>query len=152
MWEGRGCAYKRARWNNRNVLCLDYINVIILVVRLYYSFSRCYHWGKLNREYYVILGFPSGSLVKNTHARQKLQETQFISGFGGSPGGGHGNPLQYSCLENPMDKKSLAGYSPKGHRELEMIEASQHACMGSLCITFYNCKWIYNYLKMEAQW
>ena len=26
-----------------------------------------------------------------------------ISGLGGSPGGGHGNPLQYSCLENPMD-------------------------------------------------
>ena len=29
-----------------------------------------------------------------------------------SPGGGQGNSLQYSCLENPMDKSSLAGYSP----------------------------------------
>ena len=28
------------------------------------------------------------------------------------PGGGHGNPLQYSCLENPMDKRNLVGYSP----------------------------------------
>ena len=27
-----------------------------------------------------------------------------IPGLGRSPGGGHGNPLQYSCLENPMDK------------------------------------------------
>ena len=27
-----------------------------------------------------------------------------ISGSGRSPGGGHGNPLQYSCLENPMDR------------------------------------------------
>ena len=27
-----------------------------------------------------------------------------ISGLGKSPGGGHGNPLQYSCLENPMDR------------------------------------------------
>ena len=27
-----------------------------------------------------------------------------ISGLGRSPGGGHGNPLQYSCLENPMDR------------------------------------------------
>ena len=34
-----------------------------------------------------------------------------IPGLGRSPGKGHGNPLQYSCLENPM-KRSLAGYSP----------------------------------------
>ena len=63
-----------------------------------------------------------------------------ISGLGRSPGEGHGNPLQYSCLENPMDKKSLAGYSPKGRKESEMTEASQHACMGSFCIFFHNCK------------
>ena len=31
------------------------------------------------------------------------------SGLGGSPGGGHGNPLQYSCLENSHGQKSLAG-------------------------------------------
>ena len=30
-----------------------------------------------------------------------------------SPGGGHGNPLQYSCLENPHAQRSLAGYSPE---------------------------------------
>ena len=30
------------------------------------------------------------------------------------PGGGNGNPLQYSCLENPHGKRSLAGYSPRG--------------------------------------
>ena len=36
-----------------------------------------------------------------------------IPGSGRSPGGGHDNPLQYSCLENPMDReRSLAGYSP----------------------------------------
>ena len=35
-----------------------------------------------------------------------------IPGSGRCPGGGHGNPLQYSCLENPMDKSSLEGYSP----------------------------------------
>ena len=37
-----------------------------------------------------------------------------ITGSGGSPGGGNDNLLQYSCLENPMDKRSLAGYSPSG--------------------------------------
>ena len=40
-------------------------------------------------------------------------------GFGRFPEGRHGNPLQYSCLENPGGQRSLAGYSPK---ELDMIE------------------------------
>ena len=38
------------------------------------------------------------------------------------PGGGHGNPLQYSCLENPHGQRSLVGYSPWGRKELEMTE------------------------------
>ena len=32
------------------------------------------------------------------------RDTDSIAGSGRSPGGGHGNPLQYSCLENPMDR------------------------------------------------
>ena len=32
------------------------------------------------------------------------RDTGSISGLGRSPGGGHGNPFQYSCLENPMDR------------------------------------------------
>ena len=43
----------------------------------------------------------------------------------GSPGGGHGNPLWYSCLENPMERMSLAGYSPWGHTESDMTEVTQ---------------------------
>ena len=40
-----------------------------------------------------------------------MQEThvQFFPGLGRSPGGGHGHPLQYSCLENPMDRGAWAG-------------------------------------------
>ena len=45
-----------------------------------------------------------------------------ILGLGRSPGGGHGNPLQYSCLENPHGQRSLAGYSSCGHKELDMTE------------------------------
>ena len=33
-----------------------------------------------------------------------IRDTGSIPGLGRSPGGGHGNPLQYSCLENPMDR------------------------------------------------
>ena len=39
-----------------------------------------------------------------------------------SPGGGHGNALQYSCLEHPHGQRSLVGYIPWGHKELDMIE------------------------------
>ena len=45
-----------------------------------------------------------------------------IPGLGGSPERGHGNSLQYSCLENPQRQRSLAGYSPWGHKELAMTE------------------------------
>jgi len=44
-------------------------------------------------------------LVKNPLANAgDVRDTGLISGLGRSPGGGHGNPLQYSCLENPMDR------------------------------------------------
>ena len=38
-----------------------------------------------------------------------------IPGLGRSPGGGNGNPLQYSCLENPPGQRSLVGYNPWSH-------------------------------------
>ena len=43
-------------------------------------------------------------MVKNLPAMQSPKRVSLISGSGKSPGGGHGNPLQYSCLENPMDR------------------------------------------------
>ena len=46
-------------------------------------------------------------LVKNPPAN--AVDVGLIPGLGRSPGGGHGNPLQYSCLENPHGQKSLEG-------------------------------------------
>ena len=43
-------------------------------------------------------------------------------GLGRSPGEGQGNPLQYSCLENPIGWKSLEGYSPQGRKESDTTE------------------------------
>ena len=46
-------------------------------------------------------------VVKKTHLPMQetdVRDTGLIPGSGRSPGGGHGNPLQYSCLENPMDR------------------------------------------------
>ena len=59
-------------------------------------------------------------MVKNPPAN--AGDSGSIPGSGRSPGGGHGNPLQYSCLENPHGQRSLAGYSPWGHKELDMTE------------------------------
>ena len=42
--------------------------------------------------------------------------------LGGSPGGGHDNSLQYSCLENPHGQRSSAGYSPWGRKESNTTE------------------------------
>ena len=57
-------------------------------------------------------GLPGGSALKNPPAMQDMQETGVpIPELGRSPEGGCGNPLQYSCLENPHGKGSLAGYS-----------------------------------------
>ena len=39
-----------------------------------------------------------------------------------STGGGHGDPLQYSCLENPHGQRSLVGYSPWGLKESDTTE------------------------------
>ena len=47
-------------------------------------------------------------VVKNSpaNAGDLLRDVDLISRLGRSPGGGHGNPLQYSCLENPMDREA----------------------------------------------
>ena len=48
--------------------------------------------------------------VKNPPAMYR--DLGLIPGLGRSPGGGHGNPLQYSCLENALGQSSLVGYCP----------------------------------------
>ena len=45
-----------------------------------------------------------------------------VPGLGRSPGGGHGNSLQYYSLENPHGQRSLVGYSPWGCKELDSTE------------------------------
>ena len=50
------------------------------------------------------MGFPSGLAVKNLPAN--AGDAGSIPGLGRSPGEENGNPIQYSCLENPMDRVS----------------------------------------------
>ena len=57
------------------------------------------------------MDFPGGSDCKEA-ACNAVGDLGSIPGLGISPGGGHGNPLHYSCLENPHGQRRLAGYSP----------------------------------------
>ena len=54
-------------------------------------------------------------MLKNLPANAR--DLGLIPGPENSPGEGNGNPLQYSCLENPYGERSLVGYSPQGHKE-----------------------------------
>ena len=51
-------------------------------------------------------GFPGDSMLKNLLAMQETQGLGFDPWFGKSPGGGRGNPLQYTYVENPMDREA----------------------------------------------
>ena len=63
----------------------------------------------------IQLGFPGGSDGKESASN--------VGDLGSiPPGGGHGNPLQYSYLENPHGQRSLVGYSPWGRKELDATE------------------------------
>ena len=55
-------------------------------------------------------GFPGGSVAKNLPAN--AEDKGSIPGWGRSPGGGNGNPLQDSCLENPMDRGAWRAIVP----------------------------------------
>ena len=64
-------------------------------------------------------------VVRNLPANAgDIRDMSSIPGLERSPGGRHGNLLQYSCLENPVGQRSLAGYSPWGGKESDMIEHS----------------------------
>ena len=49
--------------------------------------------------------YQAAQMVKNlSSSAGDIRDVGWITGSGRAPGGGHGNPLQYSCLENPMDR------------------------------------------------
>ena len=74
----------------------------------------------LGRASLNISGFPGGSDGKESTCN--VGDLGSIAGLERSPGGGHDNPLQYSCLENPHGQRNLVGYSPWGCKELDVTE------------------------------
>ena len=65
------------------------------------------------------MGFPDGSDGKESACN--AGDPGLIPGSGGSPGEGNGNPLQYSCLENSVDRGS-GGLQSMGHKESDTTE------------------------------
>ena len=68
----------------------------------------------------VVGGFPGGSDGKESACN--VGDLGLIPGLGRFTGGRHGNTLQYSCLENPLGQRSLAGYSPWGRKEWDTTQ------------------------------
>ena len=74
-------------------------------------------------------------MVKNPTANAgDIRDVALIPGLGRSGAGDHGNPLQYSCLENLHGQSNLGDYSPEGQKELNMTEATWYTC---------NSIWVY---------
>ena len=75
------------------------------------------------------LGFPSvtsgKNKIKNPPAGAgNIRDASLIPGSGRSPGGGHGNPLQYTCLENPMDREAWQATVHRVIKESDITEAT----------------------------
>ena len=83
--------------------------------------SKGTHWGagELYAEAYdILLGFPAGSDGKDS--AYNSGDPGSVPESGRSPGEGHGNPLQYSCLENPWTEEpgGLSSWIPKSRTQL----------------------------------
>ena len=77
----------------------------------------------------MYLCFPGSSVAKNSPANER--DIHSVPGLERSPGQGNGNPLQYSCLGNPMDREAWWAIV-HGVAELDITE---HACIA----TYYIC-------------
>ena len=111
-------------WNvaSSSVIFYPYINGYFCV---YIAFSCSFLGCNLPSVISCFLdqGFPSGPAVKNAPANAgDARDVASVPGSGRCPGGGHGNPLQYSCLENPMGRGAWRAYGPWGRKESDTTE------------------------------
>ena len=91
------------------------------------------------------MGFPGGANGKNPTAKaEDKRDTDSIPRLGRSPEGGHGNPLQYSCLENLMDRQTQWAMSIGSHRVGHDLSdlASVHTALGGHLVIFKHVLYI----------
>ena len=122
---------------------------------------------KMNKEHSVIFELASkycisdsfvdyeGYSISSSLVAQMVKHlpTMREPGSGRSPGEGNGNPLQYSCLENPMDGE---GYSPWGRKESDTTERLHFhfslSCIGEGNGNPLQCSWLENPRDGGAWW
>ena len=96
------------------VICL-LLNILSRLVITFLPSSKCLLISWVQYIYtHISMGYPGGSDDKQSAC--DMEHLGSIPGLGRSPGGGHGSPLQYSCLENAHGQRSLVGYHPWGRR------------------------------------
>ena len=88
---------------------------------------------KMKIKFEKYLGFLGDSDVKESAC--SARDLGLIPGLGRSPGGGHGSPVQHSCLENPHRQRSLVGCSPWG-LTVRHSWATKHSTISWFLITF----------------
>ena len=91
------------------------------------------------------VSFPSGSDSKESAC--KAGDLGLIPGLGRSPGGGHGNSLQYSCLEYPHGQRSLVSCSPRDHKESDTTERPSTAQYGMQDVSC-TINWIFQFPRV----
>ena len=120
MWYMYTMVYCSVTKKERNAICSKWMNPEIIIPRgksegeRQIPYDITYMW---NLNYDTNHGGPDGKESSGNAGNLGL-----IPGLGRSPGGEHGNPLQYSCLENPHGQRSLVGCSPQGHKESDITE------------------------------
>ena len=106
----------KSLWNTAMSTCVHLFEAAFMLQQQNWVFAA-----EVNGPYW---SFPGGTVVKNPPASAgDTEDAGSVPGLGRSPGGGHGNPFQYSCLENPMDReRTLVGWSPWSHKVLWQTE------------------------------
>ena len=100
----------------------------------------------------LTMGFPGGSVVKICLPIQEMQKIRVhsIPRWGRSPGGGHGNPLQYSCLENPIDRGAWWATADGVSKEWDRTESS-HTLLTTIAMLYITSSYVFlNYCFSQS--
>ena len=90
------------------------------------------------------MGFPGGSDDKESACN--VGDLGLIPGLGGFPGRGHGNPLQYSCLEKPHRQRSLAGVAKS------QTWLNTHTCTPTCITALFSMAKTWKWPKYPLRW
>ena len=105
----------------------------------------CFLCNLFCRRIYMYVASQVALVVKNLLANAgDIKDAGLIPGSPSSPGGGHGNPLQYSCLENPMDRGAWwATVHRVAQSRTRLKRLSMHTCMYMcVCFSWTRRKWL----------